>query len=344
MFYLPTKTQILLEDSSVKNIEDIIVGDKIITHNGCKPVLNINKIKYCNELLELKINNNLKIKIMPKQKFYTSNFCFEQPNIKDSLLSPVIKTQLKSNLTPNQARLLGLYAAEGSLHKRKNSYDNCVIFSFSHLEENTLARLTKELLVKEFSAKVTTKIINIANKCSVDAYAKDIYKFFLKYVGTYSYYKKLHPELVFGSNEIKTQFLLGWLEGDGCIDKYSNRITGTTISPQLAYQTRTMFYNLGIHNGLYLRKITNSIIRGKPLIGKHESYNIRINSTHAQDFIKDSEELYVKPIKTKRLNKFIGNYCIHKLLCKTKVDYDGDMYNLEVEDGSYVANGIIMSN
>ena len=372
----PSGTQILMEDGSVKNIENIKIGDKVISHTGIAQVVTQTFINDFNgNLLELTINNNVKLQTTPEHPFYTLNLensrwksdtspfriwketgttfnynFIEANKLSDHqfLLSPILKQTIQSSLTPDQARLLGLYAAEGSLNKnsKTDQYRNCVTFTFSS-KENSLASLTKKLLEQEFSGiKVTISTDEKNHKCNVYGYHRNVVSFFLKYAGEYSYNKKLHPELVFGSNEVKQQFLLGWFEGDGHVAKDMTRTTCTTVSPSLAYQCRQMLYSLGIHNTLYRQPPSTSKIKGHKVVGKHDIYRLRINSTNSQKLIKFSDKLtFNKKSKEKSLTKFVDNYCLNPLLNKTEIPFSGKVYNFAVEnDNSYVANGIVVHN
>ncbi len=371
----PPGTKILLENGAVKNIEDVEPGDMVITHKGrARKVLRKFITPHNDNLLQFNINNNIKLSSTDNHPLYrlqvsnnkwkptTSKFrIWNQKNTnkefsfvpakdldsKDFLLSINLNKKVDSTLTSNQARLLGLYAAEGSLNKTHNKHRNVVCFTYSADEQNTLGLLTKQLLESEFNnVNVTVKVDEKNHKCTVTAYQKDIYKFFLNHVGEYSLTKTLSPELVFGSDEVKQQFILGWLEGDGSIGKDTARITGTTISPNLASQVRLMLYSLGVHNTIYETPPSSSQINGREINGKHNVFRIRINSTNGQKIIKNSEKLNLnKTSKDRNLNKFIDQYCIHSILGVEKVFYSGDVYNLEVEeDNSYVANWIVVSN
>ena len=71
------------------------------------------------------------------------------------LTTPVINCDAPNEFTAEQARLLGLFAAEGSFNK-KYGRDQGVNFTFSIKEEKTLAFDTKNLLEKSFD-KVSVK-------------------------------------------------------------------------------------------------------------------------------------------------------------------------------------------
>lgn len=369
MNYLLEKTKILMDDCSIKNIEDINVGDLVITHNKTyKKVINKTVVNDKIDVIKIFGSNNEKL-IFPKNNYlYSLNIfnpnwktdvtafrLWNEPNtIKEFkfinnfndefLLSPVIDNYIESDLTVDQARLLGIYAAEGSLHKRKDSFDSSVVFTFSADELNTLAKDTEQLLVNNFfGVKVSTETFD--NTCRVHAYYPKIFEFFLKHVGVYSYHKKLSKELVFGSDEIKKNFIIGWLEGDGHYQKDNYRVTGTTVSPSLTYQIRNMLYSLNIHTTIRIGKPSNSIINGRKIIGKYDVYRVRIQSGNFEKLFKGINTFKFKDLEFggKNMKKFENNFCIHTILSKEDDIYSGDLYSIEVEgDNSLIANGLVV--
>lgn len=357
-----------MEDGSVKSIQDINPGDFVITHNlVAKPIRKIFVKEFSGKLNSFTINNSINLSSLDplflrlgvyndRWKSDTSPFrIFNEPNtiksisFSDSgfLLSPVLKNYSDNDLNEGKARLLGLYAAEGSLHKNNNKYKNEINFTFSSKEIDTLAAMTKSLLEREFTnIKVSIKIID--SKCLVSAYSKDIYKFFLYHCGEYSHLKKVSVDLLNSDESIIKEFILGWLEGDGHIQS-DNRIVGTTVSRSLASQVRLMLYKLNIHNTIYKQNPSNSSVIEKSgnirnIVGRHDVYRVRINSTNAKKIINNSDKLSLnRNITSKNMTKFYNNYCMHKIIKTKYIDYNGNLFCLDVEsDNSFVANYMIV--
>jgi len=245
-----------------------------------------------------------------------------------------------SEINENKARLLGLWAAEGSVH------GNEVIFSFGKNEEHTLARLALDLIKKEWG--IVSKIKVAHSKAEIIFSNKNVRIFFEKHVGKGSFTKKLSKEIVFGSNDIKISFLTGWLEGDGGIDKYSGKICGVTVSPHLASQTVTMLNSLCINNTLKKKNPKTSILKsGRKIIGRHPVFEVVIPYNECNVFINKSNEFnnFQGKVKFVKILRFIDNYRMYKILDKKSISYNGLVYSLEVEDeNSYVANNIIIHN
>jgi intein/homing endonuclease len=356
-------TQILMSDGSVKNIEDIIIGDEVITHkNRIKKVTKTFINQYTGDLVNFKIANSLPISCTLDHPFFAINRKSIDTNIARSLksnmfdcdfikandlnkgsllLAPVLNNIFNdSEINENKARLLGLFSAEGSFN------NNSVVFSFGYHEENTLAKDTCELIEKEFNIKPKIKVCN--QKATVSFSNKEIANFFEKHVGLYSHGKKLSSAIVYGSSNIKTAFITGWLEGDGGIDKYSGKIIGTTVSKDLANQIRVILNSLHINNTFYTQKPSKSLLKsGRFIVGKHIVYRIKIPYNEGFVFTKNSNKLnsFIGNVKFVKLFRFIDNYRIHTILSKNYLPYNGSVYNIEVEDDhSYVANGLIVHN
>lgn len=358
---LPKNTFILMKDLSIKEIQNVNFGDEVITQNGEIRKVTFNyKYNYNGNLNILKISNTLPISTSFNNKFlsiktiYKNNIsrCLsenkfkynilrsDELNNKDIICSPIISRFENSSLTENLARLLGLFAAEGSFHR------NEIIFSFGKNEEKTLAQLTIDLLKKEFGINSKLKVFN--SKAEVSFTNKQIKELFYYHVGKGSFTKKLSEQIVFGSNNIKMQFLLGWLEGDGGIDKTSGRITGVTISPNLSSQIRNMLNSMHINNTIKIRKPSNSkLLDGRIIQGKHPAFEIVIPYNECFEFINISGKFNFleKDVKFIKRSKFFQNFRIHKVIDKKIISYNDFVYALEIEnENSYVANNIIIRN
>ena len=363
-------THVLMADGSVKNIEDIKVGDEVITHqNRKKKVTHTFKNKVDEELVKLKISNNRELFCTKDHPFFNvqitskdstasraiknGNFDYrfieaDSLNKGDIVCSPVINDIKKSNISKDRARLAGLFAAEGS-YRRQNGKLNGIQFSFGQHEFDNLAKETKDLLEKEFSctASLCKGTPSQPTKCSIYVRSKKAANFFKKHVGQYSGTKKLSNEIVFGNSDVKQGFLTGWFEGDGHVDKSSGKLVGTTISKSLASQTRVMLNSLGINNSLYSEKPSQSIINNRVIQGVSDVFRVKVPYNEAKVFIQQSNKLNAisKKVKDIKLFRFNDLYGIHKVLSKEYEHFNGYVYNFEVEDDhSYVANGIITHN
>jgi len=320
MSFVP-QTQILLSNGSVKNIEDIQLGDEIISHNNiAKKVLNKYSKQHCGKLIKYSIANS--IPIICDNEFYKLKLeskdtliwrainankyscVFGEAKKEEMLFAPILKNYVSSDISLGQARLLGLFAAEGSFFREN------LVFSFGYHEEKTLATTAINLLEKEFNVKASLNLIN--RKAEISVNNRDLTGLFYKHIGAKSYNKTLSKELVFGNYETKMNFILGWLEGDGSVDKYSGKIVGTTVSKNLANQIIVMLNSLNINNCLYNcgPAKPSKLSDGRIIIGKYDTYRVRIPYNEGILFINKSEKLankFTKQVKNVKLNRFVEN-------------------------------------
>lgn len=369
-------TKITMADGSVKCIENIVVGDEVITHNNrVKKVLRIFENKHNGTVLEFNIRGSENITCTMEHPFYKldvvnkhnekndaskkilrlpgsiKKLIFEEAqNLSkgDILLSPVINDVIFSDITPGKARLLGLFAAEGCFGKKYGKRQN-IRFTFSRNEYDVLAVFAKKLLEQEF-CDVSVKIQTPQNRntCEVTATGKGICDFFYYHVGEYSNKKKLSNALVFGNSEVKENFIIGWLDGDGCVEKQYGQIIGITTSENLANQIVIMLNSLKIGSGINKVKGGNNLVINKNYRAylTSDNYRITINATENSDLIKKASRLkIINRGKYKKQQLFFENYALHTVTKINESFYNGNVYNFEVEDdNSYVANGIIVHN
>lgn len=319
-------SKVLMFDGSVKNIEDVSIGDRVI---NSKIVVNKIEHSYNGNIARMKMANSLPISC--------TNVSL---NKGDVLFAPVLTEYVESDITVGKARLLGLFAAEGSFGS-KNRY---VVFSFGKHEYDSLAKSTVELIKKEFGINAKLNLKN--EKSEVAVYNKNVALFFKKHVGSLALNKKLSREVVFSKSINKIAFISGWLDGDGSVDIQSGKIIGTTISSNLSNQIRIMLNSLKINNTLSQRSKTSSskLTNGRIIVGKHKPFDVKVPYNESDILIKASERLggkFNKFVKFVKINRFIDNYRMHKVLNKEISNFAGFVFNLEIEDGcSYVVDGV----
>jgi len=377
----PPGTKILLANGSSKNIEDIQVGDEVITHKGRpRKVLETFVTEHDGELLELKIKNNISLFCTSEHPFYNvdfDNFKTQrrglkpltdrkrktngdfQPTFKftpasnlqegDLLTSPRIHLHKEAkDLNPNRALLLGYFAAEGSFSKKYGKRQSAV-FTLGITEE-AIADTIKNIFAEEFpecSVLVTPEPFRSVIR--ITATGQNIAEYFYHYVGEYSDRKVLHENLCFSSDENKKAFLTGWLDGDGCLSD-NNKLVGITTSPDLAFQVRTILHSLGINNSLR-RNLSPGKVTINKLYGEYDAkdhYRIEIygNGWKEIGLEKTSSKYDFSSTKLcQERNSFTPDYGLHYLRKINRIPFSGKVYNFEVEeDHSYLADSIAVHN
>lgn len=374
--YFMPDTKILMADGAIKNIENIYIDDEVITHLGNKKkVKRVFEKNINTEILKLSIRNNISLFTTNESFFYSlkidgskytsltqrkllsknnANKNFEivkanELNKYDLISMPIIKFDVKNEFTLEQARILGLFAAEGSFMK-KYGRDQGVLFTFNINEKETLAKTAKNLLERSFkTVSVQMQERSQSGVCIITATGPGITDFFRINVGEYSEFKKLSPQLVFNeSDDIKLSFLSGWLDGDGCVEKQNGQLIGVTISSSLASQVRVMLDSLKISSSFrFIPSSGTRIINPNyPPVKISDYYRIEICATEAEKIINISTRLqFLERGKSKKQNSFYENYHIFTIVGSEDIEYNGNVYNFEVEDdNSYIANFVSVCN
>ncbi len=269
----------------------------------------------------------------------------ENYRIKNDFLVPsvgrqdkVIKDKLE--ITADFCRLAGYYLAEGSFSKRKN----CLIFSFAKHEEEYINDVIF-LMDKIFGVKLAKK--RERNGYDLHFYSKTIIDLFdnLFYENNSPRraYSKIIPRWMINLFiDKQAELFKGWWRGDA----------GTTTSEILAHQMKIICLRLGVIPSIY--KTTkekfnnyNSKINGRKIIASHDIYLFN-NLSFYEDKFNLLKEKEFKRFNTKLQRKhgwIDENYVYIPIKDIETQDYDGDVYNLEVEDdNTYVTPSAIVHN
>ncbi len=217
-------------------------------------------------------------------------------------------------------RLFGLFIAEGHVSH------NTIGFGFNIKEEEYMDFVSKQ--VKALFNQECKKRDNFEQNSSQLTFVnKIVASNFRRLFGDDSHSRKI-PDEFMNLPEEKIKYLLkGLFEGDGTLN--SKNLQYTTVSKTLAYQVYDILTSLGLST----RITTNE---------KH----YKINVSDKSDFLK---RIFDKDVKDERVhvvykrNDEDGTW--YQFRMPRKLDYNGQVYNLEVEeDNSYIANGIAVHN
>ncbi|MDT5159016.1 MAG: pyruvate formate lyase activating enzyme [Acidobacteriota bacterium] len=230
-------------------------------------------------------------------------------------------------LNEDVARLLGFYCAEGSVCSDKTRPNSHVLnFSFAHAEtalvEEVSCLLEKWLRVKAAQVRRTTTLAVTVNKSSAAL-------LFQMLAGRRSGEKRV-PQMLFDAHRPVVQaFLDACVTGDG--HRYPNgKISVTTISRQLAYGIAWLALKLGHLPSIYDTavaeegRIQNRQVKRAP----HQYTVVWYERSPLVRRVRETEDFYLVPLREVSV-----------------VDYDGDVYNMEVEEEhNYLAGFFLVSN
>ena len=225
------------------------------------------------------------------------------------------------------ARLLGYYCAEGSVcvnKKRPNSF--ALNFSFSHAEAHLVAevkRLLQECLgVRAACVERATTLAVATNKSSAALLFKTL-------AGCRSLEKRV-PQILFDTNRnIVRAFLDAYVAGDG--HRYENgKVCVTTVSRQLAYDIAWLVLKLGFLPSIYDAAMSeDGLVQGRVVKRAPHQYSVVwYEGGTAKRRMIETEEFHLVPVRDISF-----------------VEYEGDVYNMEVEDEhNYLAGFFAVSN
>lgn len=321
-------------DKGFKNIEDVIVGDYVLTHkNRYMPVIKIGGEKN-KEIYSLKVQGFLEVECTDYHPFYCKKTKMSEPEkikLKDIRKGFYIGSHINQkdeniyNLSNEDCWILGRYVADGHIRKdkrkdRKNSYQYQLILSIG---DNKLGDLKKNVLTRDYSCYPHTQSTHRAVFSSME-----LVNFIIRHNFGRQAEDKTIPNFILDLPKDKLKsFLCGYMDGDGCL--IENKYQATTTSKDLAMMLCLAIqkvYHIGCRI-YYDKRPETSVIDGR-IVNQKDTYMIR--------FMKESQK------KAWFIENDIVWYPVKKIKKEGKV---ADVYNIEVkEDHTYTANNMITFN
>lgn len=365
----------VLTKNGYKDIQNIQVNDYVLTHkNRFKKVTATGKRQYQGDVYEIDVqggiekvvvtsehpfycvnvkkngikflqdNNKLKYNFKPIQdiakeisprspsmeKVRIKSGCVYQNSLVESAISDV---EYNQNININKAFLLGAYLGDGNLIKRndrdKNAYYG-IRFSLGINDRKILLKQKIITLMKqEFNVEPKINKVKGQNNELVIFYKKEITDFFAKYCGTPNN-KKINSSIYFLSKDILFSFLDGWYQTDGCYESRQNKKIVSTSERNLAYSLTCILNKLQIGFSTQSRSGGTKKIQGREVQYKKSWHFSFRDWNYNNDYVANWFDNGYKLVRPKTISKHIFN---------------GDVYNLEVEDdNSYTVNNLIVHN
>ena len=225
------------------------------------------------------------------------------------------------------ARLLGYYCAEGSVVSRKGRPNSHVLnFSFAPSETASVEEVSRLLArclgVKAARVRRSTTLAVVVNKSSAALLFKSL-------AGARAAGKRV-PRMLFDAHRpIVEAFLDAYVEGDG--HRYANGKVGvTTVSRELAHGVAWLALKLGHLPSVYEAAMPGqATIQGRMVNRAPCQYTVVwYENSAARRKVIETEDFYLIPLRE------VGF-----------VEYDGDVYNMEVEEEhNYLAGFFAVSN
>lgn len=331
----------IFTDKGYKNIEDICVGDFVLTHrNRFRKVTAIGKTENVNIGL-LKSQGSIGTYVTPNHPYLTLNKKESDYNEKWLPASDLkhnenvlgipnnfcYESKTNFNLDEETCWLLGRYVADGHIRNdkrkgRKNSYHYGVVYSIG---DNKLNEFLQHLNRWKCS---TYRHSQSVHRCVINS--KELVEFILSCgFGTSAITKTIPIEILGLPDNLLESFLSGYLSGDVTYYENIDIYGASTISYTLALSLQLLVSKLYKTNAnIYFEKAReNSVICGRK-VKAHDQYTVRFSKVRKKQnkcIVTDSAVWY--PFKSYEI---VGNETV---------------YNMTVdEDNSYTANNFIVHN
>lgn len=332
----------IITDKGYKNIEDISVGDNVLTHLGrFRRVIRVGNEK--KETIFLKAQGIKKTETTNNHPYYirerfrdnNNDFSFSEPSWKnvsdlekgvDYIGIPILDIEDNPrNLSEEDCWLIGRYIADGHWRKdkrldRKNGFIYQVVYSIG----NNKVKEFKENVFRHFSCYPHSKSVH---RCVISS------KSFLELIvdldiGKGAINKKISMELLCLPKALLSKVINGYISGDG--SKRASELRANSISEELIMSLNLAIakvYNVNSGFEFTFREKT-TLIEGRIVNQNHTfstSFRTEMKRTSRAKVI---DNIIWLPFKGKESSNKIKN-----------------VYNLEVEDdNSYTANNAIVHN
>lgn len=339
-----TAGHMVLTEKGYIPIEEVKVGDKVVTHLGnLKKVVAIGK-KRADNIIRVKARSRYAIEVTDNHPFWSMigrrdyrrssstymKVLLESPSWReagclnydtflslldtDKVLSPVPIPTFPTVYNATQediAELMGWYIGDGYIRGFTGKKKKAVVLCLSP------AKVDKFKAVFGTRVKFSTSKQRTAIK--VHIYCSALASFLTKELGELSYKKRIPAWLIFASKNIKDRFIAGYLATDGCKNKKEEK--WTTTSPSLAFGIAQLINESCVS---FHKAKPTSVIEGR-VVNQRNQYLVN------HSFGK------------KNLHKYgIWNFVRVQTI---EPSNPNTVYNIEVEgDHSYICNGYCVHN
>jgi hypothetical protein len=373
----PAGTLVTMGDGTRKSIEQIQVGDEVLTHKGrVRKVTELHRRRYSGALHTIKAEAHRVLRATKQHPFYAVpegqvkekdyhanlRWCVERdikPDWVDAealqldsyLLEPVPTEQSDLKTTDRTrafARLLGYYLAEGHLLKNKKKEITGI-----ELTTNVDDPIHDEIeqLCKDFGTAnppATFERTNSENALGIYIFDRELAELCREHAGAYSEQKRLSKEIMFWPKGLQFEMLGAYANGDGC-GPVEGSLKFSTASQDLSWQVYLLLLRKGF--------IPSHAVLEHKATGKSNrpttEYVVHLGKQQAPHFaqvcakVKRSEVLKAKNSRVYALEKGSKDMFVVTPIREMSAFHVEEMevFNFEVEeDNSYVVEGIAVHN
>lgn len=331
-----------------KPIEEIEVGNEVITGSGnIKKVEKINT-RYTNDTVEIKATGCKPIYTTSEHPFLVrkfrrsgNNLIYNDPQwVKASEIKKSDKIALFSkpfgdkSIDKEVAYIVGRYIGDGwktsTIRGNCETIKYCICCSYEESEQLErhldLANIqyykdNTKRTAQEYSIYTTNHNPNDNNELLISIISK---------CGKYAYGKYIPNEVFNWDKQSIESFLLGYFDADGYYDSKRQVVKFTTVSELLAQGISSLLLMFGKKANWHIKRNSSSRIEGRD-VKVHTVYELSfLVREPIRKYYDYDEENNIMWVNVKSVNTNIDGY---------------EVYNMSVEDDhTYIANGVIVHN
>lgn len=340
-----------------KKVQEINVGDAVLTHTGnFKKVTELHRRQYLGKLYNVRTTagtthatSEHPYAVMPKNlvEEFRNGGWYKKKDL--SRLTPDMaqwmpaegleagmylvtpfNTEVKETLTVDQCRLLGYYAAEGHLINGTSQG-----ISLCHHRDDALTKEIITLADKLANSWTQRPRKNLEYVLDTTVISPEIYELCKTHVGSYAREKRLSLELMQQPYEQQMAFLGAYINGDGGFEKNTNDFYISTCNRHLALQLQHVGFRCGLYSKINTLRHGPSTCVDKPTT----EYRVDFSRKGATKVAEYSTKIQPYTMKSSSTSvTFIDGAILTKIKDISVLDFDGPVYNFEVEDDhSFVA-------
>lgn len=265
---------------------------------------------------------------------------------KEWLLQPWLEEGGSESLDPELARLLGYYAAEGSLLENRNT----LRLTFHISEKETLGQdvidISNSLLNSVLGTRIPQKYLDYERETTritdneTESFDQVVYvsselkAYIQAHIGCGSHSKKLSSKFMQLSNETLKEFVVGLFLGDGHVCHRNHNFRWTTVSHSLGWQVSAILHRLRLRHVICFG--ANNQICLDVCVGDSANRLISWLWSHLRDEVRKKWKNIEEPRPD--YNQESGH--LRNVCEKTRVEFNDPVFCLEVDnDNSFVVGG-----
>lgn len=365
----------ILTSKGLVPIEDLNVGDKVITHTGYARNIIRKQKKRVNEIVYgIRVSGTSDydyfterhgiLKLKEDEFGYSSEFVyaseiergdyilyprFDNMETQHTITHAPTLSEIRRILSYDETfRLIGYWLAEGTFSSEKEKGYR-IRLTFGKDEEdyvNDCKHIVEDIL------EVPCHISDITPTSTiVVSFYSEIFTNILKRFGRLSYQKHI-PLWCLRLNKNKiANLVLGYLLGDGCKHVGSNCYTFCSVSKDLLMNLKMLLLKLGIYSSLHKHHSGGYKMVCGNMCHTRQAYTLVVNAGKLNNVLGkhkkyfDANNLVDNKPQKLQWYEFGKDYVVVRVSDVQQKVYNGDVYTIEVDkDHTYLTEGLINHN